>query len=122
MPRITLPYPPSVNHYWRRVGPRTLISKQGRQYKIDVAAECLQRGLRPTDERVAVTIYAAPPDRRRRDLDNLLKPLLDSLAGYAYRDDSQIDRLEIVRCRSVADGSVDVIVEELGDAIEERTK
>mgnify|MGYP000985260285 FL=1 len=69
-----------------------------------------------------MTIYAAPPDRRRRDLDNLLKPLLDALSGYAYRDDSQIDRLEIVRCRSVEDGSVEVIVEELGNAIKERTK
>lgn len=122
MPRITLPYPPSANHYWRHVGNRTLISSTGRQYKLNVAAECLQRGWRPTTARVSVTIYAAPPDRRRRDLDNLLKPLLDSLKGYAYRDDSQIDRLEIVRCRVVDGGSVDVVVEEIVDAIKERTK
>ena len=24
---LTLPWPPSINHYWRRVGPRTLISR-----------------------------------------------------------------------------------------------
>jgi hypothetical protein len=30
--KLTLPYPPSVNHYYRRVGPRTLISREGREY------------------------------------------------------------------------------------------
>ncbi len=30
---LTLPYPPSVNHYWRRVGLRTLISREGRTLK-----------------------------------------------------------------------------------------
>lgn len=33
----TLPWPPSVNHYWRRVliggKPRTLLSKEGREFK-----------------------------------------------------------------------------------------
>ena len=115
MPRITLPYPPSVNHYWRRVGPRTLISKQGRKYKIDVAAECLQRGLRPTDERVSLSIEAYMPDRHRRDLDNLLKSLLDALKGYAYRDDSQIDRIAICRCGVCEPGRVEVTIEEINE-------
>jgi crossover junction endodeoxyribonuclease RusA len=37
---------------------------------------------------------AFPPDRRRRDLDNIQKPVLDALqhAGV-YEDDSQIDLL-----------------------------
>ena len=29
MLELRLPYPPSVNHYWRRVGHRTLISRSG---------------------------------------------------------------------------------------------
>jgi crossover junction endodeoxyribonuclease RusA len=47
---------------------------------------------------------AFPPDRRRRDLDNLAKPTLDALehAGV-YEDDSQIDLL-IIRRRDVVDG------------------
>ena len=45
---------------------------------------------------------AFPPDRRRRDLDNLQKPLLDALqhAGV-YEDDSQIDLL-VSRRRELA--------------------
>ncbi len=30
---VELPYPPSVNHYWRRVGDRTLISREGRKFR-----------------------------------------------------------------------------------------
>ena len=45
-------------------------------------------------EKVAITIAAFPPDRRRRDLDNILKCLFDSLqhAGV-FEDDSQIKQI-----------------------------
>jgi crossover junction endodeoxyribonuclease RusA len=48
--------------------------------------------------RLDVRINLTMPDRRRRDLDNAMKPLLDALqhAGV-YEDDSQIDRLLIER-------------------------
>jgi len=53
-----------------------------------------------------------PPDRRRRDLDNLQKALLDALAhGGAYHDDSQIARLTIQRRHVVPAGKVRVRVE-----------
>nr|DAH86622.1 MAG TPA: endodeoxyribonuclease RUS [Caudoviricetes sp.] len=32
-----LPWPPSVNHYYRHVGPRVLISRDGRKYREIVA-------------------------------------------------------------------------------------
>lgn len=35
---IELPYPPSINHYWRRVGSRTLISREGRRFRERVVA------------------------------------------------------------------------------------
>ena len=48
--------------------------------------------------RLAVRVTVCPPDHRRRDIDNVQKALLDALAkGGAYRDDSQIDRLEVER-------------------------
>src|SRR5690554_4374733 len=75
---LTLPFPPSVNHYYRRVGPRTLISREGREYRAEVC-ELLApgggSGIRkpPAGGRIALAMDAFPPDRRRRDLDNLLK-------------------------------------------------
>jgi len=106
---MTLPYPPSVNHYWRRVGPRTLISREGRTFRTNVCA-LLARGngngprKPPSGGRIALAMDAFPPDRRRRDLDNLQKPVLDALehAGV-YEDDSQIDLL-ITRRREVVPG------------------
>lgn len=91
-----LPYPPSINHYWRRVGPRTLISREGRAFRENVCALLAGAGNSqpPIDGRIALCMDAFPPDRRRRDLDNIQKPVLDALehAGI-YKDDSQIDLL-----------------------------
>ena len=96
MHQLTLPYPPSVNTYWRHVGPRVLISKHGRQYRTDVCKQLRRRGVEPIEGDLIVDIVINPPDRRRRDVDNVLKALLDSLQfGGAFEDDSQIVRLSI---------------------------
>lgn len=102
---ITLPYPPSVNHYWRHFRGRTVISREGRTFRANVCALLAGgNGPRkpPAGGRIALAMDAFPPDRRRRDLDNLQKPVLDALehAGV-YEDDSQIDLL-ITRRRQVA--------------------
>ena len=42
-----------------------------------------------------MSVDAYPPDKRRRDLDNIQKSLWDALQhGGAYRDDSQIKDFE----------------------------
>ncbi len=121
--QITIPYPPTVNRMWRRVvmhgSPRTLLSKAGRIYRDDVAAAVLTQlgpvnGRALRDSRVLVEIDAWMPDRRRRDIDNLGKAVLDSLqAAGVFADDSQVDVLTIRRCGVVRGGSLDVRLEEL---------
>lgn len=104
---LELPYPPSVNHYWRRVGARTLISREGRRFRARVAALLATRRIPCLDGPLDVHVTLHPPDRRRRDLDNPMKALLDALAhGSVYQDDGQIDRLDIVRREVVPDGKV----------------
>jgi len=111
---VTLPWPPSINHYWRRVNNKTIISKAGRQYRTDVAAILMIGGVKPIAGRLDVTIEAYPPDRRKRDLDNLNKALLDAMQhGGAFADDGAIDRLEIVRCEKCDGGKVCVHVKEV---------
>ena len=109
MIKLQLPYPPTANHYWRKWNNRMVISKQGRAYRAEVC-ELLSaaggNGIRkpPSGGRIALMMDAFPPDRRKRDLDNLQKPLLDALqhAGV-YEDDSQVDFL-LSRRRDRRDG------------------
>ena len=104
---IELPYPPSINHYWRRVGNRTPISKEGRLFRKRVLATLKIQHIEPMTGPLAVRVVAHPPDRRRRDLDNIAKSLLDALEhGGVYEDDSQIDRLSIERASVVKGGAV----------------
>ena len=113
--RMHLPWPPSMNHYWRYVGPRTLISREGRLFRERVCTMLAGDGRRPPNNgRIALCMDAFPPDNRRRDLDNLQKPLLDALehAGV-YEDDSQIDLLITRRMKTVPGGRVVVRIEGL---------
>jgi len=94
--RIDLPYPPSVNRYWRRVGNKTLISKEGRAYKARVTTIMQACNIEQMEGHLAVCVALYPPDRRRRDIDNTMKALLDAMGnGGAYEDDSQIKKLTI---------------------------
>lgn len=99
-----------------------LISNAGRLYRQTVLGDLLSAGIRRKYEgRLYLHLVCQPPDQRKRDLDNLLKPLLDALqhAGL-YEDDSQIDRLMIERGRLYRPhGRVVAIIENMeggGDA------
>ena len=87
-----LPYPPSINRYYRTVRGRILISKAGREYRRDVLAAIAPP--HSLEGKLCLRIDAYPPDRRRRDVDNLQKPLLDAMekAGV-FENDAQIKSL-----------------------------
>lgn len=111
---LVLPYPPSINHYWRRVGSRTLISREGRRFRSTVLAILARRGVRPLEGALAVQVVVFPPDHRRRDIDNVQKALFDALQhGGAYADDSQIVKLAIEKGECIEGGKTHVHIEEV---------
>ena len=90
-----LPWPPTVNNYYTVWKGRKIISKKGKQFKKDCAIYIYRLGTQMKGD-LQVEISVCMPDKRRRDLDNLLKPILDVLGEYGvYEDDSQISDLRI---------------------------
>jgi crossover junction endodeoxyribonuclease RusA len=94
---MRIPYPPSVNHYYRNgQGGRKIICDKGKLHREQVWAICRKHGVHPTRKTLSVHFVVSRPDKRKRDLDNLLKCLCDSLTkGGMWFDDKQIVYLSI---------------------------
>ncbi|HHS9775845.1 TPA: RusA family crossover junction endodeoxyribonuclease [Raoultella ornithinolytica] len=113
--QFVLPYPSSVNTYWRRRGSQYYISPKGQQYRKDVQSIIHSLKLDIfTRARLKIKIIADAPDKRRRDLDNILKGLIDALihAGFA-EDDEQFDDIRVVRGEIIKGGRVGIKITEL---------
>jgi crossover junction endodeoxyribonuclease RusA len=111
---LTLPWPPSVNTYWRTFQGRMIISAKGREYrKAALEQVALQGGAAHYQGKLCVEIEAFRPDKRRRDLDNLLKAALDACtAAEVWQDDSNIVDLRIYWADTIG-GMIKVHVREL---------
>jgi crossover junction endodeoxyribonuclease RusA len=110
---ITLPWPVTINHYWGRKGNRTFILPRGLLFRKQTALECIPYVKSELyDKRLSLFICAFPPDKRLRDLDNVLKILMDSLQhAEVYKNDYQIDSIYIKRMPDLL-GQVVVKIEE----------
>jgi crossover junction endodeoxyribonuclease RusA len=119
---IRLPYPPSINHYYANNGKGgRYIKPDGVAYRLAVANAA--REIKYGDSLIAMTVYLHQKDMRKRDLDNGLKCLLDSLmhAGV-FDDDSQIVELIVRKGNSngvwvdeLKEGYCEVKIERLSD-------
>jgi crossover junction endodeoxyribonuclease RusA len=112
-----LPWPPSINAMWRAVPRRgVILSARGRAFRaMAVAAIQAQRDDMPAElltGRLAVRLQLYPPDRRKRDVDNLAKAPFDAITASAavWLDDSQVDTLLIERRESVGKASASILV------------
>lgn len=114
--QLELPLPPSANGMYRTYKGRMLISREGLRYFDKVAAITIEARAGgelsrvPLTGRLKMLVTVYPPDRRRRDLDNLLKGLQDALEkARVYVNDAQIDDLHIIRAECCPpDGAVHV--------------
>ncbi len=128
--KLTLPFPPSVNHYWHskivknkkgrpgRLQIMRYLSKRAKDFRADVQG-CVfeQLGKAPRLKcGLAVIVHQHAGPGNVQDIDNGLKGLFDALEwAKVYVNDSQIDELLVIRKRRTAVARVDVILKPLGE-------
>lgn len=116
MTRVDLPWPPSALRpnasspgAWRRK------SGAAKAYKADCILTCRAAGLgRLAADRLHLTLRFCPPDRSRRDLDNLLASVkhgIDAVSHVLGVDDHRFG-FTIVRGEVVPHGRVEVTISE----------
>lgn len=115
MLKLELPYPPSINHYYLHTSKGVILGTKGKKYRRDaILLLHKHKGHFDASKRLNVVINVYPPDKRKRDLDNIIKCLLDSLQhAEIYVDDNQIDWLSIIRRNQVLNGCVQIWLSEL---------
>ena len=97
---IELPFPPSINHAWklRVVGKRAMVYMS--QEALNFRAEVKRRvgTITSTKARLSVTITLYAPNKRRYDIDNRVKAVLDAFThAGVWDDDEQIDMITVFR-------------------------
>lgn len=108
--KLTLPYPPSSNRYWRVWRGRAVKSNEARDYQRAVKLRGLAgKRADPLVGPVAIHVDVYRP-ARRGDLDNSLKVTLDAIQGVAYLNDEQIVYLSASRNEDAANPRVEVLV------------
>ena len=109
---------PTINNYWLR-------SKNGNQYLSQLAKDfkqyiqyiCIKNDYERIYDRIIVIIDVSFK-RAGRDIDNVVKPVLDSMEGFIYENDSQVDDVILHRLKDKRDflnvrvfNAKDVIIE-----------
>ena len=107
---LTLPWPPSANHYVRhtRAG-KHYVTQAVKTFRLEVWNESKQRRVGLQTGPLVLHIEAHPPDKRRRDADNLVKCTADALqkAGVVA-DDYQFEIVTVKRMEPIKGGVLQV--------------
>jgi len=123
---LRLPWPPSINHYWRRATrrrgnkkiPGMMLTEHGRAYKDQVALICVVARIahRRLDAHLSVDMVLYPPDNRRRDIDNYRKAPWDALTrAGVWIDDEQVVCDTCIRAKPVKHGAIVMRIQEAGE-------
>lgn len=103
--------PLSQNAYYNHFRSRVSISKKGIEYR-----KIIQDNL-PLDKKihgpVKLSLIFNFKDKRKRDLDNLNKPLIDAIKNILIEDDDQVYELFMKKNISTNESSLTIIVEKI---------
>lgn len=91
---IDLPFPPSVNNLFANGKTRRFRTQRYDRWIYEAGAEIMRQRPSKTIGKVVLFFEFGEPDRRRRDVSNLIKPVEDLLVkhGLIEADDSSVVR------------------------------
>ena len=118
MIKLTLPFPPTVNHMWGFAGKRKYLKKEAHEFRRIVQEAAIEAQAKISG-RIAIFVALYAPTKRKYDLDNRIKALLDALehAGV-FLNDEQIDFIWVVRREVVTGGLCKVVLIENDKAMQ----
>lgn len=106
--QLTIPYPPSANRLWVRARKGMRMSDQYRIWINEALWTIKAQRPGKIDGPYKLAIHAPRPDKRARDIDNLIKPISDALeCAGVVRNDSDC---EMVTARWVTNCGKGVVV------------
>lgn len=103
----------SQNQYYMhslKKGSSVFLSSKGREYREKLREKL---PLMKIEGKVKLQIIAFFKDKRKRDLDNINKPLIDALKNFVIEDDDQIFELIMKKHIGVGHNSIQIIIESL---------
>lgn len=110
---LQLPLPPSANRLWVR-------AQKGMRRSDEYVAWLLEAGWTAKAQRCGkvagpfkVSIHATRPDKRKRDIDNLIKPSLDLMEHLQIIEDDSDCQMVSARWVTAGEG-VTIIIEQAG--------
>jgi len=112
--KFKMPWPPSVNGYWKPFRNRLIISKRGREYRKQAifALQNLSLYNIYIDFELSVKLILNPPTLRKYDIDNFQKALFDAFThGGLWVDDVCVVELLILKGKKTKNGNVEVFIE-----------
>lgn len=128
--KLLLDFPPSINSYYlqsrafsRGKTAGRVIAAAGKSLRIKYLQSVKEQmpGISfEIDEKIAITVVMHPPDKRKRDLDNYLKSMLDALThAELWADDSIIDQMYVFRGKIVKNGLIRLEISPSGPILPE---
>ena len=101
----------SVNKYYRSWQGRVLISKDGRIFKKDV--DMFLNNYVKVKGKIKLTLILYFKDKRKRDVDNYAKVLIDCLKNKLFEDDDMIYKLYMEKHIAYGENKIEIIVTKL---------
>ena len=107
--------PLSTNHIYRNRGHMRYMTKEGHAVKEGYQWEAKTQWKNEVlfgNIELAVWLYFA--DKRKRDIDNYNKLLLDAMSGIVYLDDKQIQKITIIKGHDKKNPRIEVNIKKYG--------